>query len=136
MKNMKNINLVLALVMVAVATATAACGGDDDKDDADGAGGGGGNVTAMVKGSCQNEMNGICHEYWGSSYTAATVEPMCASLADSEFVAGACATAGLLGTCVIGKDEAAEKRYRYYAPFSAMAAQSQCTALKGEWTGS
>jgi hypothetical protein len=95
-----------------------------------------------IAGSCNNTASGFCNEFNGSSYKAAGVERACKGQG-LIFLAGACPSEGLVGTCVVYKGKNTESRYRYYTTFPgfgikpaggvAAAAESQCTALKGEW---
>jgi len=98
---------------------------------------------AGIAGSCENTASGFCNEFTGSSYQTANVERSC-KRQKMTFLAGACPTAGRVGSCLMYKGKNNESYYRYYSRFpglgikpkggAAAAAEQQCAKMKGAWT--
>lgn len=100
-------------------------------------------LGGKLAGSCNNMSGGFCNEFTGIGYDAKSVEENCNKLKAGSFLAGACPTENLVGTCLMYKGQSTESYYRYYANFpgtpsvtaadAAMYAKDQCKDIKGEW---
>ncbi len=100
-------------------------------------------TSSVPAGSCGNSASGFCNEFTGSSYKVERVKKSCREGNGVKYLAGACPTEGRIGTCTVYKGKNSESKYRYYVNFpgfgikpagsAAVAAQNQCTKLKGEW---
>lgn len=101
-------------------------------------------MPATTAGSCNNTASGFCNEFTGPSYKAERVKRACKERQGVMYLSGACPTEGRIGTCLVYKGKSTESKYRYYTNFPgfgikpaggvAVAAENQCTKLKGEWT--
>jgi len=101
------------------------------------------NASVTTAGSCNNASSGFCNEFTGSSYKVERVKRSCMAVKGVKYLSGACPTEGRIGTCIVYKGKNTESKYRYYKNFPGfgikpaggvtLAAEDQCTKLKGEW---
>jgi len=100
-------------------------------------------IPAPTAGSCNNATSGFCNEFTGSSYKIERVKKSCKEGQGVMYLVGSCPTEKRVGTCIVYKGKNTESNYRYYSNFPgygikpvggvAVAAETQCTKLKGEW---
>ena len=100
------------------------------------------NSNAVIAGSCNNTASGFCNEFTGASYKSANVEKSC-KRQKMKFLAGACPTEDMVGSCLMYKGKSSESSYRYYPGFPGFGikpksgvvaeAERQCVKMKGEW---
>lgn len=91
-------------------------------------------TTATSNGGCTTDATpGMCLDYPGSSYTAASVQAACES-STGTYIAAGCTTADRVGSCTAGAT-ATQVIYRYYGTYTGGAAAGElaCGAVSGTW---
>lgn len=136
--------LVLGLALLSVA----ACGSDKGGGGTGtglggiggGAGGGGAGGAAAggasVHGSCTFTANSFCIDYTGAGFQEAA-QPAATSCQQQGGAPAktACATAAIVGTCVVNKGQNNEMVLRAYAPLTREQVQGECQNIQGEVVG-